>query len=87
MAHPLGRRGVRTVSRPQVSAGHHLQRQPPPHEMVHKLSELLGTVKTKTTPYHPRSDGLVDCFNRTLLAMLAMFISREHFTTCLTALN
>ena len=46
--------------------------------MVHKLSELLGTVKTKTTPYHPPSDGLVERFNRTLLAMLAMFVSREH---------
>ena len=24
--------------------------------MIHKLSELLGTAKTKTTPYHPRSN-------------------------------
>ena len=39
---------------------------------------MLGTVKTKTTPYHPRSDGLVERFNRTLLAMLAMFVSQEH---------
>ena len=46
--------------------------------MIYKLSELLGTVKTKTTPYHPRSDGLVERFNRTLLAMLAMFVSQEH---------
>ena len=46
--------------------------------MIHKLSELLGTVKTKTTPYHPRSDGLVERFNKTLLAMLAMFVSQEH---------
>ena len=46
--------------------------------MIHKLSKLLGTVKTKTTPYHPRSDGLVERFNRTLLAMLAMFVSQEH---------
>ena len=46
--------------------------------MIHKLSELLGTVKTKTTPCHPRSDGLVERFNRTLLAMLAMFVSQEH---------
>ena len=46
--------------------------------MVHKLSELLGRVKTKTTPYHPHSDGLVERFNRTLLAMLAIFVSREH---------
>ena len=28
--------------------------------MIHKLSELLGTAKTKTTPYHPHSDGLVE---------------------------
>ena len=46
--------------------------------MIHKLSELLGTVKAKTTPCHPRSDGLVERFNRTLLAMLAMFVSQEH---------
>ena len=46
--------------------------------MIQRLSELLGTVKTKTTPYHPRSDGLVERFNRTLLAMLAMFVSQEH---------
>ena len=46
--------------------------------MIHTLSELLGTVKTKTTLYHPRSDGLVERFNRTLLAMLAMFVSQEH---------
>ena len=57
--------------------------------VIHKLSELLGIVKTKTTPYHlrsdglvapyhPRSDVLVERFNITLLAMLAMFVSREH---------
>ena len=33
--------------------------------------------KTKTTPYHPESDGLVERFNRTLLMMLAM-LAGEH---------
>ena len=47
--------------------------------MVHNLSELLGMVKTKTIPYHPRSDGLVELFNRTLLAMLAMFVSHDNW--------
>ena len=28
---------------------------------------------TRTTPYHPASDGLVQRFNRTLLMLLAMF--------------
>ena len=55
--------------------------------MIHKLSELLGTVKTKTTPYHPRSDGLVERFNRTLLAMLAMFVSREQSEECNLPVN
>ena len=32
-----------------------------------------GSHKTKTTPYHPESDGMVERFNRTLLMMLAMF--------------
>ena len=37
--------------------------------------EFDNTMKTKTTPYHPRSDGLLERFNRTLLAM---FVTREH---------
>jgi hypothetical protein len=35
------------------------------------LGCLRGTVKVWTTPYHPQTDGLVERFNRTLLAMLA----------------
>ena len=42
-----------------------------------ELCILGGSHKTKTTPYHPESDGLVERFNRTLLMMLAMFAG-EH---------
>ena len=37
----------------------------------------MGAHKTRTTPYHPASDGLVERFNRTLTMMLAMFAG-EH---------
>ena len=42
-----------------------------------ELLKLLGVKKTRTTPLHPQSDGLVERLNRTLLQYLAMFVS-EH---------
>ena len=47
------------------------------NKVIHKLCLLGGSHKTKTTPYHPESYGLVEHFNRTLLMMLAMFAG-EH---------
>ena len=47
------------------------------NKVMHELCILGGSHKTKTTPYHPESDGLVERFNRTLLMMLAMFAG-EH---------
>ena len=39
--------------------------------LLAEVCKLLGIQKTRTTPYHPQSDGLVERWNRTLLQSLA----------------
>ena len=43
--------------------------------LMKSLCSLLGCVKTRTAPYHPESDGMVEHFNRTCLMMLSMFVN------------
>ena len=49
--------------------------------MITELCKLLNIHKTHTTPYHPRSDGLVERFNWTLLNMLAT-CTKDHPLDC-----
>ena len=44
-------------------------------DKMKSLCTLLGCVKTRTAPYHPESDGMVERFNRTCLMMLSMFVN------------
>ena len=48
------------------------------NKIMQELCLLCGSHKTRTTPYHPESDGMVECFNRTLLMMLAMFAGKNR---------
>ena len=45
--------------------------------LFQQLCELLGCKKTRTTPYHPQSDGLVERQNRTILAMLSAVVNEN----------
>ena len=39
-------------------------------QLFKETCQLLGIHKTRTTPYHPQSDGLVERFNQTLKTLL-----------------
>ena len=45
---------------------------------VKEICRLLGVVKSRTTPYHPRSNGMIERFNRTLLSMLKMVSNEDE---------
>ena len=48
--------------------------------VITELCKMLGIIKTRTTPYHPQSDGLVERLNRALLNMLAL-ATADHQTS------
>ncbi|KAL5517079.1 hypothetical protein EMCRGX_G002548 [Ephydatia muelleri] len=46
--------------------------------LIKEICQLLGVKMTRTTPYHPQSDGLVERFNRTVLDMLSMAVQQDE---------
>ena len=44
-------------------------------KLFQEMCRLLGIAKTRTTAYHPQSDGLVERFNKTLQQMLSKLVN------------
>ena len=59
--------------------------------LFQEMCKLLGIHKTRTTPYRPQSDGLVERANRTILNMLKAYVADDqrdwdrHVPLCLMA--
>ena len=45
--------------------------------LISELCRAYEINKTRTTPYRPQSDGLVERFNRTILQMLRTFVGKD----------
>ena len=46
-------------------------------KVIKKLCKLAGIQKTRTTPYHPMGNGMVERYNRTLLNMLGTLSDKQ----------
>ncbi|PIK44770.1 hypothetical protein BSL78_18375 [Apostichopus japonicus] len=47
-------------------------------ELFQHMCRLLDINKTRTTPFHPQSDGMVERFNRTLAEMLSAVVAKDQ---------
>ena len=45
---------------------------------MNEICKILGIDKTRTTPFYPMSDGLVERFNRTLESMLSLYVKTNQ---------
>lgn len=46
-------------------------------ELFKNICQLFQISKTRTTPYHPASNGQMERFNRTLLQMIRCYVDQS----------
>ena len=62
-------------------------------KVIKKLCEIAGVKKSRTTPYHPMGNGMVERYNKTLLNMLRTLSDNQksdwksHLSTMTHAYN
>ena len=50
-------------------------------KLMSEVCTLLGVKKTRTCPLHPRGDGFIERFNRTLISMVASILDPDRHQT------
>ena len=47
-------------------------------DLMHELCRLLEITKTRTSPYRPNSNGMIERFNKTLVDMITAFVDKKQ---------
>ena len=47
-------------------------------DLIQDIVKISGTKKLNTTAYHPQTDGLTERFNKTIVQIISMYVSKDQ---------